>query len=195
MDALNIITGIILLLSLTGNAGGSKTGFKSKITGVVERPNTYLQKIPPNASALVIVLIVLGVFQIGTLEYFDNGLILAIRIFGIVLFALFSWVQIKSYKSFGNNYSTEIIVQKQQKLKTDGIYKRIRHPQYLSQILSDLGAGLAVLSFLVIPFVLFVELPLYVLRAKKEEELLQKHLKDEYSNYKKQSGFMFPFIG
>lgn len=195
MDALNIITGVILLLSLTGNASGSKTGFKSQISEVVERPKTYLQKIPLNASAFAIVLILLGIFQVGTFKYSDNSLLLGLRVFGVILFALFSFLQIKSYKSFGQQYSTEIVLRKNHELKTNGLYKYIRHPQYMSQILSDLGAGLAVLSFLMFPFVILIEIPLYILRAKKEEELLQKHLKEEFQKYKKKSGFMIPFIG
>ncbi|MHB9040989.1 MAG: methyltransferase family protein [Melioribacteraceae bacterium] len=84
---------------------------------------------------------------------------------------------------------------KDHKLITGGIYKFIRHPQYLSQLLSDLGAGLALLSYIVVPVVVLIEIPLFIMRAVLEDKLLQKHFGEEYSAYKKRSGFIIPFVG
>jgi protein-S-isoprenylcysteine O-methyltransferase Ste14 len=58
-----------------------------------------------------------------------------------------------------------------------------------------LGAGLALLSYLVVPVVILIELPLFIMRAALEDKLLKKHFGDEYSTYKKRSGFMIPFVG
>ena len=51
------------------------------------------------------------------------------------------------------------------------------------------------MSFIVVPAVILIELPLFIMRAKKEDELLQKHFGDEFTAYKKRSGFFIPFIG
>jgi len=120
---------------------------------------------------------------------------LNIRIIGLIIYSVFSWLQVWAYRSLGKSYSQDIVVLKEHKLITGKMYKYIRHPQYISQCLSDLGAGVALFSFLVVPLVLFVELPLFVLRAIEEEKILKKHFNEEYSNYKKKSGFMLPFIG
>ena len=45
------------------------------------------------------------------------------------------------------------------------------------------------------PVVLLVELPLFVLRARKEEELLRDYFSDKFDDYRKKSSFMIPFIG
>ena len=58
----------------------------------------------------------------------------------------------------------------------------------------DLGGGIATLSYVVIILTL-VEIPFVIMRAFLEEKLLYKNFKESFSDYKKRSGFMFPFIG
>lgn len=193
MDPINLITAIILFVSITANWGGAKKGLKTSITKVIEKPDTFLQRLPPNISALILILIIIGIFGIGTLQLEDKNNV--IRFIGAGLFALFSWLQVTAYRSLGNSYAPDIVIIKDHKLHTTGVYRLIRHPQYLGQILSDLGAGLALLSYLVVPLVLFVELPLFLMRASAEEKILAKHFKEDYSAYKKKSGFILPFIG
>ena len=67
MDAINIISGVAILLSLFANSGATKGGLKGTVTKHEKKPTTYLQKTPLNLSALVLLLQILGVFQIGTL--------------------------------------------------------------------------------------------------------------------------------
>jgi len=43
--------------------------------------------------------------------------------------------------------------------------------------------------------VLLVEIPLIIMRASFEEKMLIKHFGNNYSSYKKKSGFILPFIG
>ncbi|MGE5796121.1 MAG: methyltransferase family protein, partial [Ignavibacteria bacterium] len=99
-----------------------------------------------------------------------------------------------AYKSLGDFYSQEILLFKNHKLIADGPFRIIRHPQYLSQILLDLGGGLAVLSYIVLPLAL-IQTPFIIMRASLEEKLLGKYFKDEFMVYKKKTGFMIPFIG
>ncbi len=193
MDAINIITGVALIFSLYANSAATKGGLKGVVTKSEKKPKTYLQKIPLNISALILVLQILGLFQIGTLELGDD--LLTIRIIGLFVFILFSWLQVQSFKNLKENYSQEIVIKKNHNLVTTGFHKTIRHPQYLSQVISDLGLGIAICGYLVVPLVLFVELPLFILRARKEEELLQSYFGDKFDEYKKRSSFMIPFIG
>ena len=194
-NAINILVALNLLVSMSANYSGAKKGLKTSITKVVERPATFLQKIPPNIAALVLVLTILSIFKIGSLTgnfeiQFENILIV-----GLIMFLIFSWLQVWAYKSLGKNYAQDIVILKEHQLYTTGIYKFIRHPQYISQILSDLGAGIALLSFTVVPIVILFELPLFIMRASVEDKLLQKYFGEKFAAYKKQSGFIIPFIG
>jgi protein-S-isoprenylcysteine O-methyltransferase Ste14 len=118
----------------------------------------------------------------------------ATRLIFFTLFILFSVTQIKSYKSLGASYSTDILIYKNHKLVNNDFYKFIRHPQYLSQILADLCIGVTLLSSPVIILTLIVVFPLLILRGKKEEEFLSSQFKKEFDNYKKKTGFFLPFL-
>jgi protein-S-isoprenylcysteine O-methyltransferase Ste14 len=192
MDPINILAGINLIASFGANMTGAKKGLRSSITSYKEKPKTYLQKFPLFLAVLALIAFVFGLFQIGTLQY--NSANESLRVIGLFVYIIFSWIQIWSYKSLGQSYSQEIIIMNNHKLVTTGPYSIIRHPQYLSQILMDLGAGLATLSYIVIPLAI-IEIPFAIMRAQAEEKLLQKYLKDNYNNYKRKSGFMIPFIG
>ncbi len=195
MDPINLLVLINLLVSMSANWGGARKGLKTSITKVVERPKTYLQKVPPNIAALVLILIIISVFKIGVFHSENDDQFFLIRVIGLCFFILFSWLQVWAYRSLGKSYAQDIVILKEHELITTGPFRLIRHPQYLSQILSDLGAGVALTSYLVIPIVLVFELPLFILRAITEEKLLSKYFKEEFSIYKKGSGFMLPFIG
>ncbi len=193
MDAINIISLVALVFSIFANSATAKGGLKGAVIKHEKKPKTYLQKIPLNTSALILVFQILGLFQIGTLDYTDD--LFPIRITGLIVFMFFSWLQVLSFKNLKDNYSQEIVIKKNHQLVTTGMHKIVRHPQYISQILSDLGLGIALCSFLVVPLVLLVELPLFTLRAKKEEEVMTEYFGDKYMEYKKKSSFMIPFIG
>ncbi|MDP4116732.1 MAG: isoprenylcysteine carboxylmethyltransferase family protein [Bacteroidota bacterium] len=136
--------------------------------------------------------ILISIFGIGTFsyssEYFNA------RIISLICYIIFSWVQIMSVKALGQNYSQNILIYRTHDLVQKGIYKYIRHPQYLAQILADLGAGFALFSYLVLPIAL-IEIPIFILRAKVEDKMMLEYFKDEFLAYKKKSGFMLPFIG
>ena len=194
MDPVNIITGIALLLSIAANGSATKGGLKRSVTKSERKPNTYLQKVPLNISALILILQLLSVFQLfGTIEYKNEYLIF--RIIGLILFIVFAWLQVMSFKNLKSFYSQDISLQKNHQLITTGLHKTIRHPQYMSQVISDLFFGVAVGSYIIIPLVLLVQLPLFILRAKKEETMMLDYFGEPYSEYKKKSGFIIPFIG
>lgn len=195
MDPINLLVIINFFVSMSANWNGAKKGLKTSVTKVVERPKSYLQKVPPYVSTLVLIFIVIGAFKFGVLGSEIQEEYLEVRVIGLLMYFIFSWLQVKAYKSLGDSYTQDIVILKNHKLHKVGLYKFIRHPQYLSQILSDLGAGIALMSYLVAPAVLIFELPLFIMRAILEERTLGKHFKNEFVEYKKRSGFMLPFIG
>jgi protein-S-isoprenylcysteine O-methyltransferase Ste14 len=78
-----------------------------------------------------------------------------------------------------------------EKLITRGIYRRIRHPQYLGAILSHLGISImlsALSSLLVTPILMIRD---YVLCKKEDRELAQEFGK-EYEDYKQRVPMFLP---
>ncbi len=195
MDPVNILILIALVSFTAANYSGSKSSLKSKVSAVSRRASGWLQTVPPNILALSSLLQFLGVFPVLNTWFLLPEPGQTLRVVFFLLFVLFSWIQLKSFKSLGSNYSTEIVIFKDHKLVTGGFYSVIRHPQYLSQLLADLFVGLAIMSSPVIILTLFVSLPLLVMRGMKEEELLASTFKEGYESYRKKSGFLIPFIG
>ena len=192
MDPINIIIGINIIATFGANISGAKQGFKSSITQVKEKPKTYLQHLPTTLATVSLILLIISLFEIGTLPYQENNFIL--RLAGLGLYLVFSWVQIWAYKSLGSNYSQDIVVLQKHQLVTKGIYSVVRHPHYFSQIIIELSVTAATLSYILAPLAV-LQIPFLYFRARREEQLLQKHFKQDFETYKKKTGFFIPFIG
>jgi protein-S-isoprenylcysteine O-methyltransferase Ste14 len=192
MDPINIIILLNVVATFGANVTGAKRGLKSSVSEIKEKPKTFLQKFPPFISAISLIALVLAAFQIGTFDYSDDFSL--IRYIGLVVYLVFSWIQVWSFKTLGDNYSQDIMIKKNHELVSKGPFKMIRHPQYMCQIFLDLGAAAATLGYIV-GLLALIEIPIYIMRASVEDKLLAKHFAERFSEYKKKSGFMFPFIG
>ena len=192
MDPVNIIILLNVIATFGANVSGAKKGLKSKVAAIKDKPKTFLQKFPPILSAVTLIVLILGVFQIGTLEYMKEHN--AIRFIGLPVYLIFSWIQVWSFKSLGDNYSQDIVIKKDHQLVTTGPFRYIRHPQYFSQILINIGGTAATVSY-VLGILTLIEIPIYIMRALLEDKMLAKHFAEQFSAYKKKSGFMIPFIG
>ena len=192
MDPINIIVALNIIATFGANVTTAKKGFRSKITSYKEKPKSWLQNVPVYFTVITLVALILGVFRLGVIEYKPEYLTL--RTVGLILYIIFTWVQIWSFKSLGEYYSQEILIYKNHDLIMKGPYKLLRHPQYLSQFLVDIGGGLAVMSFVLLPIAL-IEIPFIIMRAILEEKLLEKNFKERFAEYKKKTGFLIPFIG
>lgn len=192
MDPINIVIGLNIIATFGANYSGAKKGFKSKVGAFKDKPKTYLQWLPLTFSTLTLLLLIISVFQLGTIEYTEEYQM--IRYIGLAFYLLFSWMQVWAFKVLGENYSQEILIIKNHQLITKGPFKLIRHPQYLSQILMDLGAAAATLSFILLPVAL-IQIPFLFMRAALEDNLLQKHFGEDWKSYKQKTGSFLPFIG
>lgn len=192
MDPINIIVGLNIIATFGANFSGAKKGVKDKVGVFKEKPKTYLQTLPLVFSTLTLLVLIISVFQIGTLEYKAENQTL--RIIGLIFYLIFSWVQIWAFKTLGENYSQDIAIKKDHQLVITGPFKIIRHPQYLSQILLDLGGAIATLSFILFPLAI-IQIPFLFMRASIEDKLLEKNFGENFKNFKKKTGQIFPFIG
>lgn len=103
-------------------------------------------------------------------------------------------LQLRKKAGFDNLVSTSRlqIVEGQQLLR-DGLYKHVRHPLYLGEILRNFGivsifsSGYGIL--LVIIGAVFL-----LLRIKLEEEMLIKAFGSDYEDYKRKTKRLIPYI-
>lgn len=192
MDPINIIIGLNIIATFGANVGAAKKGVRDKVGVFKDKPKTYLQTLPLVLSTITLIVLIVSLFQVGTLEYkIENQ---SIRLIGLACYLIFSWVQIWATKTLGDNYSQDIAIKKVHQLITSGPFKFVRHPQYLSQFFMDLGGAAATLSFILTPLAL-IQIPFLFLRASLEDKFLEKHFGENFRSYKKKSGMFFPFIG
>lgn len=192
MDPINIFVGINIIAIFGASFGAAKKGLKSSVSAVKEKPKGFLQAHPPLIATVLLIAGIISIFQVGVFEYSDKYRLL--RLIGLGVYIISSWLQIKLYNTLGDNYSQEVVIFKHHQLVQKGLYRYIRHPYYLFQILSDLGFAAALLSYIVLPIAV-IEIPILIMRASLEDNLLNKHFPAQFSEYKRKSGFMLPFIG
>ena len=192
MDPINIVIGLNIIATFGANVGAAKKGIKDKVGIFKDKPKTYLQTLPLVLSTIALVVLIVSLFQVGTLEYKTEHQ--TFRVIGLAFYIIFSWVQIWSTKVLGDNFSQDIAIKRDHHLVTKGPFKFIRHPQYLSQFLMDIGGAAATLSFILAPLAL-IQIPFLFMRALMEDKLLEKHFGENFRSYKKKTGMIFPFIG
>ncbi|MHA1909512.1 MAG: methyltransferase family protein [Candidatus Thorarchaeota archaeon] len=145
--------------------------------------------------AMLIVFLVGGVVPSST--DFIVSLFISPTIYTVILdLGLFIWISSVFY----------LFWKKRAGLVTTGIYKYVRHPQYLGVILftSSLTAaswfilsvtfGIGYTSKEITVLLWFLMVLIYVALAFGEEHYLSQSLGDEYDEYRQNTALMFPFL-
>ena len=90
-------------------------------------------------------------------------------------------------------YTTQLGIQPGHRLITTGPYRWLRHPGYLSNLLSLTGIGLALSSLIGLALAALV-VPLLLHRIAHEEAMLRDAFGDAYRAYQRRSWRLLPFV-
>lgn len=176
-----------------------------------------VQKLPLYSTYICAVLLALSIFRVGSILKVDSSHIPSLSIFGItfmsgdelqqnmtalyiicivgvILYLASSIFYNTAQVQLGKNYSMDVDIKYGYRLKVNELYGFVRHPLYLGEILLWLCASLTLLSWSLFLWTVCVHIPLYVNRAKAEDELLEYYWKDEFREYKEHTGAFFPII-
>lgn len=114
-------------------------------------------------------------------------------IFGLALIISGFIILLMGYSTLWRNYSSLVVIHKDHKLITHGIYHFTRNPMYLGFLM--VFTGLPVYSNSVYAFltmVLFI--PIFLNRIRMEEKLLTEEFMDTFQDYKEKTKKLIPFI-
>jgi protein-S-isoprenylcysteine O-methyltransferase Ste14 len=113
---------------------------------------------------------------------------------GAVVMAVALWLFWRAHADLGQNWSVTLELRKGHQLIKHGIYRSIRHPLYASIWLFGLGQGLLLQNWLAgwSAFVTFAIL--YFVRTPREEHMMCEFFGQEYRDYMRQTGRLFPRI-
>lgn len=105
---------------------------------------------------------------------------------GLSLFSLGIVSMSLAMRALGNAFTVRLGVQPGQRLVTSGPYHFVRHPGYLSYILSLLGIGLSMSSLIALGMAI-LSAPFFIWRIQHEEQMLAAEFGEKYETYKKQT--------
>lgn len=175
-------------------------GFRRRGKGIKYENNFVIQRAPQLASVINIGLIVVSFVALNQL-FFSYSWCLPIltqaQLLPHTAQTILSWLgvailvsglvfMIGGWYSLGECFSTDAEVLDGHTVRKAGLLKYVMHPAYSGIIQSLLGASLASLSFLCVAFTLLLVAPLWLNRAKYEEQLLIETLGESYTAYAKE---------
>jgi protein-S-isoprenylcysteine O-methyltransferase Ste14 len=111
---------------------------------------------------------------------------------GIVVIAfsllLFAW----GHRDLKKYWSPSLELMEGHKLITSGIYRTIRHPMYLSQLVLTFAQMLLLQNWIAGPIGLICFIPFYLVRKKEEEKMMIEKFGEEYKTYMEKTGGLVP---
>ncbi len=134
----------------------------------------------------------IGFYTANYLEW--NTLCYSIAIFGLSIFMIgvvVRWISIIQLKK---EFTVDVAITKNHNLKTNGIYKKIRHPSYLGLLLICFGLSISMNSIISLSVITIPILLALIYRIKTEENILIKEFGETYKDYIKKTYKIIPRI-
>lgn len=117
----------------------------------------------------------------------------ALRWLGVSFFAAGDMIRLLALRELGSQYSALLTIQADHRLIQTGLYRRIRHPFYLGQVVAEPGIMLALRSPLAI-LIVAASVPFVVKRMNREEQILLDHFGDSYRSYCARTYRLLPHV-
>lgn len=112
---------------------------------------------------------------------------------GVLLCAFGVGLAIRARQILGKNWSGRVMLQQEHHLVEEGPYRLIRHPIYSGVLLAMMGSSLVlgyIFSFAYFAFAAFG----LIRKSKQEERLLIRQFPGQYSEYRKRTKMLIPYV-
>jgi protein-S-isoprenylcysteine O-methyltransferase Ste14 len=126
------------------------------------------------------------------LDFANYHLPVWLGICGLPLLVFSLFVFWRAHFDLKANWSPSLEIRLDHTLVTDGIYRLVRHPMYLSQLLWALAQILLLQNWLAGPLNLLFFIPFYFLRSTAEDKMMLERFGDQYRTYMQSTGGIFP---
>jgi protein-S-isoprenylcysteine O-methyltransferase Ste14 len=127
--------------------------------------------------------------KIGRIYYWD-----ILFVIGLLIIAIGLVVRVISIRQLGQYFTYSVSEVENHILVEKGLYKFIRHPGYLGQLLIFTGISISLSNWLSIILMLISTFIGYMNRIRVEEKFMVEQMGDKYSNYKKRTNKLIPKI-
>ena len=105
----------------------------------------------------------------------------------VVLILLVVWI----HHTLGKFYSARLEIREGHEVVTTGPYSRVRHPMYAVLYVFGLSLGLVSANIMLLVFSVFLIYPLRLITIREEQMMLDR-FGDEYRDYMRRTGRLFP---
>lgn len=106
-----------------------------------------------------------------------------ITLLGLCIFlagSVIRWISILQLK---HEFTVNVVIRENHKLKTNGMYKKIRHPSYAGLLMMCLGLSVAMNSYISVIMIVTPVFLATLYRIKVEENILLKEFAGDYEKY------------
>jgi len=118
----------------------------------------------------------------------------SIRYVGLVVILIGVLLRFTVVATLGKFFTVNVTIRPDHKLKTDGLYKYVRHPSYSASILSFVGYGISLNNWLSLLLITASVLTAFMIRIRIEERTLVGYFGDEYLDYMENTKRLIPFV-
>jgi protein-S-isoprenylcysteine O-methyltransferase Ste14 len=120
-----------------------------------------------------------------------NSIITIFGLLSILIGIIIRWIAIVQ---LGKSFTVDVAITDKARLKTDGLFRRIRHPSYLGLLITIIGFS-ATMNSLISFFIFSIPVTLAVLyRIRVEEKVLFQEFGNNYTDYKSKTKKLIPRI-
>ena len=136
-------------------------------------------------------------FLTAVLDQFRIGYVPPHFVFAVVggcFMACGFCVRVTAMRTLGGFFTRTLQMRERQHVISHGIYKFVRHPGYLGDILLFGGSAIATANAVTTVLTLAVLIPVFVRRITAEEQMLTETLGKEYVAYQARSWRLIPFV-
>ena len=131
----------------------------------------------------------IGSTRIGRIYDWDTFLAI-----GVVLIVIGLSIRILSILTLKQHFTYSVAIIENHKLIETGLYKSIRHPGYLGQLLVFVGISTSLSNWLSIVLMVIPIAIGYIYRMRIEERFMIEQIGEDYLNYKDRTKRLIPMI-
>lgn len=165
-------------------------------TRIMKDRDTPLDKLVTGLQSLGMFIIPLVYMLTPWLDFADYGLpiwaTLVVGLIGAGIFAVAVWLLWRGHADLGRNWSPKLEIMEEHSLVTDGVFRYMRHPTYAAHLLWAIAQPLLLQNWIAGLAFLASQLPYYLYRIPREEQMMLDQFGDEYREYMNRTGRLIP---
>lgn len=131
----------------------------------------------------------IGATKLGRIYYWNTFFVI-----GMSLFVLGLMIRIYSIMTLRQFFTYSVAKLENHEIIETGMYKLIRHPGYLGQLIIFLGISTSMSNWISILAMMLPITLAYLYRIRVEERFMLEQLGDNYLNYQNRTKRLFPLV-